>query len=335
MSYTQRFSKVISVPYHRTVSYPASEHGGSITVSGYAQEEVDINIHVDTDPFDNSIDRCNNNISGLTGAVVATEAAQVESICKNAERLGTTIVQGFFTTVRSDISQQIVELQTRIDADLLHLHELAKKCKEKQLQMGADYQRITSRYSKIFEDLNKELENRIYRLDEYAFKFKNVTNAISERAFDGDMITTVVVSGQESSALEARISASLAKKRALDSIAKANEFLRKQKRTEMVIAQSTVSAKGDGTYYLPVCYIETSDNGVINRDVHAQSIVSQMGKKALMEQAQHVVQHSDNVNAIQHHFDNELNRNYSSGGKHNERVYDYIARLFNNSIKTL
>ena len=304
-------------------------------MSGYAQEEVDINIHVDTVPFDSSIERCNGNIGSLTGAVVATEMAQVEAIRQNAERLGNTIVQGFFTTVRSDISQQIVELQTRIDADLLHLHELAKRCKEKQLQMGADYQRITSRYSKIFEDLNKELENRIYRLDEYAFKFKNVTNAISERAFDSDMITTVVVSGQESSALEARISASLAKKRALDSIVKANEFLHQQKRTEMVIAQSTVSAQGEGTYYLPVCYIETSDNGVVNRDVHTQNIVLQAGKQNLLEQAKQVTQHSDNVNAIQHHFNEELNRNYSTGGKHNERVYDCIARLFNNSIKTL
>ena len=335
MSYTERFSKVISIPYSQTVSYPASEHGGTTTVHGYAEEVVSVNIHVDTTPFDRSIGKCNGHITGLTGAVVATEAAQVESIRKNAARLGRTITQGFFSTVKSDISQQMVELQTRIDADLLHLNELAKKCKEKQLQMHADYQRIASRYSKIFEDLNKELENRIYSLDEYAFKFKNTTNAISERAFDSDMITTVVVSGNENSSLEARISASLAKKRALDSISQANEFLAKQKRTEMVLARSSVSTPGDGTYYSPVCYMETEQEGVINRNIHASKLVAKVDNKTLMEQAKRVTQHSDNVKAIQHHFNQELNSKYSAGDKHSDRVYDCIARLFNNSIKTL
>ena len=335
MSYTERYSKLISIPYSRTVSYPASEHGGTTTVSGVAEETVYVNIHVNTTPFDRSVGQCNGHITGLTGAVVATEQAQVASIKKNAERLGRTITDGFFTTVKSEISQQMVELQTRIDADLLHLNELAKKCREKQVQMQHDYERIASRYSKIFEDLNKELENRVYALDEKTFKFKGTTNAISERAFDSDMITTVAVSGYENSSLEARISASLTKKRALDSIHQARVFLGKQKNTEMIIAKSTVSTPGDGTFSSPVCYIETNENGVINRSVHASQLVNKAGGKSLLEGAQRVAQHSDNVKAIQHHFNQELNKQYSQGGKHADRVYDCIARLFNNSIKTL
>ena len=335
MSYTHRYSKRIYVPYERTVHYPASEHGGSTTVSGEVEETIYVNIHVDTDPFDRSVNKCNNHISGLTGAVVATEAAQVQSIKKNAERLGRTITDGFFTTVKSEISQQMVELQTRIDADLLHLNELAKKCKEKQTQMQHDYQRISSRYTKIFEDLNNELENRIHALDEQTFRFKRTSNAISERAFDSDMITTVVVSGNENSSLEARISASLTKKRALDSIEQATVFLGKQKSTEMIIAKSTVNTPGEGTFYSPVCYIETNENGVINRQVHASRLVNKAGGKSLLEGAQRVEQHSDNVKAIQQHFNQELNHKYSSGDKHADRVYDYITRLFNNSIKTL
>ena len=335
MSYTERFSKTIAVHYSTTVSYPPSEHGGTTSVSGTAYETVHVNIHVNTTPFDNSIGKCNNNINGLTGAVAATEIAQVKSIHEKADRIGTTITNGFFTTVRSEISQQMVELQTRIDADLLHLNELAKKCREKQVQMQHDYERIASRYSKIFEDLNKELENRVYALDEKTFKFKQTTNVISERAFDSDMITTVVVSGNENSSLEARISASLVKKRALDSIQQARVFLGKQKNTEMIIAKSTVSTPGNGTFYSPVCYIETNENGVINRSVHASQLVNKAGGKGLLEGAQRVEQHSDNVKAIQHHFNQELNREYSQGGKHADRVYDCIARLFNNSIKTL
>ena len=334
MSYTHQYHKRISIPYERTVHYPASEHGGSTTVSGYAEETVYVNIHVDTDPFDRSVGKCNNHITGLTTAVAATEAAHVASIKKNAERLGRTITDGFFTTVKSEISQQMVELQTRIDADMLHLNELAKKCKEKQTQMQHDYERISSRYAKIFDDLNKELENRIHALDQQTFKFKNTTNDIAERVIDSDMITTVVVSGNESSSLEARISASLTKKRALDSIDQAREFLDKQKKTEMVIARSTVSTPGEGTYYSPVCYVETNENGVISRSVHASKLVNKAGK-SLLEGAQRVEQRSDNLKAIQHHFNQELNSKYASGDKHADRVYDCITRLFNNSIKNL
>ena len=229
----------------------------------------------------------------------------------------------------------MAELQRRIDADLIYLNDLAKRCKEKQVQMQHDYQRIASRYSKIFEDLNKELENRIHAIDEKTFRFKNTTNAISERAFDSDMVTTVVVSGNENSALEARLTASLAKKRALDSIQQANIFLGKQKSTEMVIAKSTVNAQGEGTYYSPVCYIETNENGVINRSVHSSAMLKRVNQKTLLDGAQRVTQHSDDVKAIQHHFNQELNKKYSSGDKHADRVYDCMTRLFNNSIKTL
>lgn len=335
MSYTERFSKTIAVPYSTTVSYPASEHGGTTHVSGVAHETVYVNIHVNTTPFDSSIGKCNNHITGLTGAVTATELAQVKSIHENASRLSKTITDGFFTTVKSEISQQMSELQRRIEADLIYLNDLAKRCKDKQVQMQHDYQRIASRYTKIFEDLNKELENRIYAIDEKTFKFKNTTNAISERAFDSDMVTTVVVSGNENSSLEARLAASLAKKRALDSIQQANIFLGKQKNTEMVIAKSTVNAQGEGTYFSPVCYIETNENGVINRSVHSSAMLNKVNQKTLLEGAQKVSQHSDNVKAIQHHFNQELNKKYSSGDKHADRVYDSITRLFNNSIKSL
>jgi len=86
MSYTRTYRERIAVHYSGTVSYnyPSSQNGGSGTAhySGTEYEEVDVHINVDTDPFDNSVEHCNTNVNLLTGAVVATEAAQLVSIDK-------------------------------------------------------------------------------------------------------------------------------------------------------------------------------------------------------------------------------------------------------------
>ena len=79
MSYTESFSRSIAVHYSGTVTvnYPASEHGGSTTASysGTAYEQVDVDIHVDTAPFDASVANCNNHVNGLTASVGAMNTA--------------------------------------------------------------------------------------------------------------------------------------------------------------------------------------------------------------------------------------------------------------------
>ena len=130
MSYTRKYKERIAVPYSGSVrySYPASDKGGSGTAqyNGTTYEDVNIKIEVDTLVFDKSVDNCNTNVNILTGAVVATEAAQIASIDKNSKKVAKTIVDGFFGYIRSEISQQISELTQGIDSQLMHLRELSK-----------------------------------------------------------------------------------------------------------------------------------------------------------------------------------------------------------------
>ena len=74
-----------------TFNYPASENGGSWTVSVHWSENVDISIHVDTSSFDNSVSTIKHHIDGLTGAVVATEAAQLEEKVRGANAIGQSV----------------------------------------------------------------------------------------------------------------------------------------------------------------------------------------------------------------------------------------------------
>jgi hypothetical protein len=340
MSYRQSFNKTITVHYSGSVSYPASQNGGSVNYNGTAYENVTVNIDVDTNPFDRSIDGCNNTVNLLTGAVVATEAAQIASINSNAKKVGQTIVDGFFKTIRSDISQQITELSSKLDATLIHLHELAKRCVDKQQQMETDYNRISNRYLKIFDDLNNELKNRIFELNKPAFVFKKESDNHTVRTSGNDLVGTVAVSGAEGSELQEKISASITKKRALDTINKINIFLLKQKKLNTTINRSMLNENIAATQYVPACFIETNnEKGQTEKNVYTPDFLPQTNPNAIIEDFTN--QHwsaaaKESNDKIQRYFNAEVNSHFTSVDPHANRVKESIVKMFDfNSIKSI
>ncbi len=341
MSYTQTFHKTIAVSYSRTVNYPASQNGGSTTVTGTVYEDVTVNIEVNTTPFDSSINSCNGHIGALTGSVVATEAAQVASIRDNSRKVAQTIVSGFFKTVQSEISQQIAELQSRIDADLIHLHELDKRCKGLQQQMEVDYNRICSRYSKVFTDMNNELQNRIRALDRPIFDFKDSSDSCSIYAAGTSMAGMMAITGTEGGKLQAMLSASVSKKRSNDTLQKINQFLLQQKQLETILHQCILSESADATVYAPICYMKTENAGkTLGAHVHQLQDMAQMNEKQLitsLEAQKWQDMPANEAENIRQFFGVEMSKlSQESNTQHSQRVQDYISKLFNiNSIKTL
>lgn len=235
MSYTRHFSRSITVHYSGSVSYPASQSGGTRSYSGSVTETVHFNVTVDTDPFDHSVDTLEHGVDLLTGSVVATEAAQVKSIADNSRKVGQTIISGFFKTVRSDISQQITELSTRIDALLLQLKSFADRCHDKQRQMKEDYNRLSSRYIKIFDDLNHELENRIYAIDQPVFAFQRLADSVGSTPVQA--IGTATVTATEQAHLHSILSVSRLKHLAAETIDDGRHFLNIQYDTDNLLTQ--------------------------------------------------------------------------------------------------
>ncbi|MDR1526707.1 MAG: hypothetical protein LBS46_03425 [Dysgonamonadaceae bacterium] len=342
MSYSKRYHERIAIHYSGSVSYryPASQNGGSGSAhySGTVYEDVNVNINVDTNPFDRSVSGCKTSVNALTGAVVATETAQIASIDKNSKKVANTIVSGFFDYIRSDISQQIMELSQKIDAHLLHMRELAKNCASKQKQMETDYNRISTRYLKIFDDLNNELENRIFELDKPAFVFKRGIDSHSNRTSDNDLVSTVAVFGREGGELQAKISASVAKKRALDAINQANIFLWKQKKLQSTINQSMLNESATATRFSPVCFVETSsEQDQIGQNVYHADFLPKTNSNELIEKFQTQSWANgtkEQKNKIQRYFNSEVSNAYNSANQHEERVKNMLVKIFNiNSIQ--
>ncbi|MBQ8968588.1 MAG: hypothetical protein IJ064_02480 [Bacteroidaceae bacterium] len=332
MSYTRTVSKPVTIHYSRTVSYPASQHGGSITVTGSETEMVNVNVHVNTDPFDNSVANCNQQVNVLTGAVAATEAAQVKSVDENAKRVAGTIISGFFKTIGSEISQQINELTNNVDALALHLVELTKRCLEKKKQMGVDYQRITQRYLKLFDTLNHELQTRIYEIDRPVFAFRESADQYAQKGAGTDMVSTIVVTGTEEAKLQARLSSTTLKRQASDMLSHASNYLHRQRDLRSTIAHHMFP--GDAAcYYVPVMMTErVGDDGVRSAFVYLpKQLRGCVNDKQLRQDIEHRTWQpmSDmEIDQVANYFNAQVSGHFVTASPHDERVRQTMLRLF-------
>lgn len=333
MSYSRHFSKTITIEYSGTVHYPASEHGGSVNYSGSASERIDFNVHVDTDPFDNSIDNVNDGVNLLTGSIAATEVAQVESIKENSKKIGQTIIAGFFKTVKSDISQQITALKVKIEAKQVQLYEYMKRCRSLQDKMTVDYNRLSSRYGKIFDDLNKELDNRIHAIDEPVFRLSKTTDEVASGP--EQLIPTVTVTADENARAYTKITASRAKRQAVETIRKAQDFLGVQYATDRLL-DSCLRQGGDQQKLMsPFCVVETTAGpSITDEQVIASPLLQNLPKETLVgklpRKCFNAPLSANNAEMIAYYFNSEMAKvSQSAVSPHDQRVAQMTANLFN------
>lgn len=350
MSYTRNYRETVTGSVYKTVyvDYPASTSGGSTSylIDEEVEIPVEVEIHVDTDPFDESVRHCGTNVDILTAAVVATETAEIVSKEKNSTKVADSIIGGFFSYIRSEISQQISELTQNIDAQLMHLKELMQSCLSKKKQMEGDYIRISGRYVKIFDDLNNELSNRIFELDRPAFVFKKETDNQKIRTSDNDLVNTIAIFGKESSEIQSMISTSIAKKRALDTLNKAKLFLWQQKNLNTTIQQSMLNENTSCTIFAPVCFIEMNNpNNQIDKNIFSNDYLTALNDKSrknkLIEKFSSSsftwgkLTQEDHKN-ISLYFNTELNSKSNANDQHSVRVREMIQKISNfNSINAI
>ena len=335
MSYSRNYSTTIAVHYSGSVSYPASEHGGSVSYSGTAYETVNVEVRVDTDPFDASVAQCNRQINGLTASVGAMNAAQCANIAQNANRISDTIINGFFQSVRTDLSTQKAMLEQTINAKLLLLRQQADSLREKQRVMQENYARTSARYQKIFEDLNNELATRIKQLDQPVFRVAGSIDCQSDRMLHTDMVQTAVTANAESATLQSQIAAAAVKNHALQAMSRATDFLMAKARTELTMQKAVTEGSGKDAYLLPVCIFETESEGnVRNRTCHLPgsydsdgSLAQRLGDRLAGETFPRPT--ADEDRQLRSYVQSEISENITNSDSHSERVRQMINKLLN------
>lgn len=170
MSYSRTYTGSVYYSGSVDVSYPASEHGGTTSASYSGSVPVSVNLYVDTSPFDASVRNCSGSVNALNGAVVAMNASQVASINDSAQKVSSHVISGFFNMIKSELSQNMAALAAKFKAVFELLTTNSSRVEKQQAVMQDDYSRISERYTKIFQNLDEELEKRIIALDKNVFE---------------------------------------------------------------------------------------------------------------------------------------------------------------------
>lgn len=120
---------------------------------------------VDTKPMAESIETVAKKVDGTTTAVIAMQTAVIAAEVEAAEKICRNVNFGFYSLIRSQISQKIATHKSRADAKIMEMQQQALSLLSIKGTMEKDYLMIAERYAKLFEGLNKTLRARIFELD--------------------------------------------------------------------------------------------------------------------------------------------------------------------------
>lgn len=179
---------------------------------------------IDTNPMANSIDRVSHHVDGVTTAVVAMQASVVIAEEDAAEHICKNVNKGFYSLIRSQISQKLAKLRSQADSKFIELQQQSKSLLSYKTRMEKDYMMISARYTKLFNSLNKALKIRIFELDKPTTTFVNKDiESIANRV---KMLTaTTPISQIESLGKSQFIAASNTKYNALNCIEGMQQFI--------------------------------------------------------------------------------------------------------------
>jgi len=131
------------------------------------------NFTVDTREMARSMDGVSSQVGSVTmavaamqSAVIAAEAAAADRICKDVDR-------GFFSLIRSQVTQKISRLRSSVDSRLLELHDQGRALAGIKARMDRDYHMIATRYQRLFQSINDSLRTRVFELDKRASQLVN------------------------------------------------------------------------------------------------------------------------------------------------------------------
>lgn len=273
MSYSKTYTG--RVHYSGSVSYPSSQSGGVKNYSGSVP--ITISIDVDTDEFDQSISSCHNSVNALTASVAATEAAHVLAKEKSATKISNSIVKNFFDYLGGDLSLRLQELQASCESLMMQLVSYKNSCVSKQTQMETDYRRISERYTKIFEDLNHELESRIKTLDKATILFAEDAQAVVDRSAETETLGIATISAEENRRLEATLTSSHLKQATQDMTLQVREFLERTYTLTSKLSNMLEERGENEEIMIPILYLEGSNaqNDSDSKLIYAQEGMAQ------------------------------------------------------------
>ena len=285
MSYSQSYSA--SIPYSGSVNYPASQNSGTMPYSGTVP--VYITINVNTQPFDGSVDRFNKSVGVLTGSVVAMKTAQCLAIQQTGEEVSAAMINGFFGAIKTELSQQIQALDSAMKACFGLLIQQSKAVADKQNVMEGDYNRISSRYIRLFDDLDNECYKRIFALDKPSFTLSEKVQKELLSESSSNTAALNLLGFEEVSSSKTLLFISSLNRKALDVLQTMHDYITQESRMNSLVNSFLSNEEIDDTvpFYLPVVWTESDmlDDNNVSRESFIPDCVSQEKNQIIAETA--------------------------------------------------
>jgi hypothetical protein len=226
------------------------------------------NYTVDTKPMAEEMRSVSRHVNATTGAVVAMQTAVIIAEEKAADHVCNNVNKGFYSLIRSQISQKMAKLQSEVDSHLMQLVQQKNALLSIKNRMQKDYNMIASRYIKLFNGLNSNLKQRVFELDKPTIDFavKEVDKVSNRSKY---LTATIPIAQLESLAASQKIVASNVKYRGLNVIKSMRSFLFEMNTQKKLTDQILIN---DGRYtetatvYIPIviceCNRDKTDAGV-------------------------------------------------------------------------
>ena len=258
MSFTRSFSFHVS----GDVSYPASEHGGSVSY----HDSVNVVVEVDTSAFDASVMRCASSVGNLAGTVSSGANMLEREKRESANRISASLVDGFYQYVLYGVRETLMRLGTRIPMLLQALKAFAGRCIAAREQLGKDYQQITGRYAMIFTDLDNALKGALTSLDGPAFEVVNMATGRMDQALLGESTAVALTTGPEEASSTCSVEVAKLKVATQKTIQECARNIRYNKYLSNQIDHILVASDGQGEHSILMPVVELLTHSLDGQD---------------------------------------------------------------------
>lgn len=302
-------------------------------------ETYDINLG--TQPLANKLDTVSKQVGITTGAVAAMETAVIAQEKSSADQICDKLDVGFFNVVMGQVAQRMAAENAVAQALAMELIQQQKALQNLQSRMSGDYNMISSRYAKLFGNLNQELKNRITDLDKPVIQYcsqdvKQLQNRINR------LVSNVPVLQSESTTATQSIAAAHIKKNAQELITTVADYIKNDSITKRTTRNVWAGrAVEEGVYYIPMI-VDEEDSDNKKGDVQLKdnlSLRDNVDKVAYQYASQTLERLLSNlewkedkksVDKVIKHFLSMVEDSLEP-----KRIKDKITSLFNDHIKTL
>ena len=324
--------------------YELVESGKNVQVKTYEvkrTKKIDVNINVDSKPFDNSVDRCGEHLGALTGSIIGFKAANVASKIENEKQIVNSVVSGFSSLIDQNLTLQNKGLEAEMHALAGELIQQNKELEHKHDVMNKDYNRIKSRYTSLFDTINKEFGNRIKLLIKPCIDFVSQVRHEQNRRIDSTLLSVATTTGKESDSARIAIQTSKLKNNAERLISTAGNYIIGNKSLNTVKNAFLVVGNGvDGIYYAPaVLSYSTDDTSSSKTQCFSGPLFGDNGdvKKSLLDATRDLHEREMSTEEKKNigEYYNQMLSEVNDGSARSQRIIALMKSYFdNNSIIT-